>query len=37
VTLLSQTHVPDEVYAEVRAQFEEKEIACPCWSLVVIR
>jgi hypothetical protein len=37
VTLLSQTHVRNEVYAEVRAQFEEKEIVCPCWSLAVIR
>ena len=26
VTLVSQTHVPDDVYAEVRKQFSEKEI-----------
>jgi AhpD family alkylhydroperoxidase len=26
VTLVSQTHVPDEVYDEVRKQFSEKEI-----------
>ena len=26
VTLISQTHAPDDVYAEVRKQFSEKEI-----------
>jgi alkylhydroperoxidase family enzyme len=26
VTLVAQTHVPDDVYAEVRKQFSEKEI-----------
>ena len=26
VTLVSETHVPDEVYKQVRAQFSEKEI-----------
>jgi AhpD family alkylhydroperoxidase len=26
VTLVSQTHVPDDIYAEVRKQFSEKEI-----------
>ncbi|HTV02198.1 MAG TPA: carboxymuconolactone decarboxylase family protein [Luteitalea sp.] len=36
VTLLSQTHVPDEVYDEVRAQFEEKDLVSLTWAVVAI-
>ena len=36
LTLLSQTHVPDEVYDEVRAHFEEKELVLLTWAVVAI-
>ena len=44
MTLVSQTHVPDDVYAEVRKQFSEKEIidltaavaAINTWNRIVI-
>ena len=36
LTLLSQTHVPDEVYDEVRAHFEEKELVSLTWAVVAI-
>jgi AhpD family alkylhydroperoxidase len=36
VTLVSQTHVPDEAYAEVREQFDEKDLVKLTMLLVAI-
>ena len=36
VTLVGQTHVPDEVYAEAREQFNEEELVNLTWAIVVI-
>jgi AhpD family alkylhydroperoxidase len=36
VTLVSQTHVPDAVYDEVRAQFDEREIVSLTFAVVAI-
>jgi alkylhydroperoxidase family enzyme len=36
VTLLTQGHVPDEVYAEARAQFTEQELANLTLAVVAI-
>ena len=36
VTLVSQTHVPDEIYEEVRKQFGEKEIVDLTMAIVAI-
>lgn len=36
VTLVSQTHVPDEIYEEVREQFDEKEIVDLTMAVVAI-
>ena len=36
VTLVGETHVPDEVYERVRQQFEEQEIVALTFALVAI-
>ena len=36
VTLVSQTHVPDEVYEQVRKQFSEKEIVDLTMAIIAI-
>ena len=36
LTLVSQTHVPDDVYDEVRKQFSEKEIVDLTAAVVAI-
>jgi len=36
VTLLSQTHVPDEVYREAREHFSEKELVDLTMAVVAI-
>lgn len=36
VTLLSETHVPDDVYEQVRAVFEESELVALSFAIVVI-
>lgn len=36
VTLLAGTHVPDDVYGEVRAQFDEDEVVALTWAIVAI-
>jgi AhpD family alkylhydroperoxidase len=36
VTLVSQTHVPDDVYEEAREHFDEKELAALVMAIVVI-
>ena len=36
VTLLSETHVPDDVYEEVRAVFEEEELVALTFAVIVI-
>jgi len=36
VTLVSQTHVPDDVYDEARRQFSEEELVKLTWAVVVI-
>lgn len=36
VTLLSETHVPDEVYEAVRAVFEEEELVALTFAVIVI-
>lgn len=36
VTLVSQTHVPDEVYAEARQHFSEKELVDLTYAIVAI-
>src|SRR5256886_9842746 len=36
VTLVGQTHVPDDVYDEARRQFSEEELVKLTWAVVVI-
>jgi alkylhydroperoxidase AhpD family core domain len=36
VTLVSETHVPDDVYEEARRHFSEEELANLTWAVVVI-
>lgn len=36
VTLVAQTHVPDEVYDEARRHFSEEELVKLTWAVVVI-
>lgn len=36
VTLVSETHVPDDVYEEARRQFAEDELVNLTWAVVVI-
>jgi AhpD family alkylhydroperoxidase len=36
VTLLTQGHVPDEVWAEAQAQFGEEELAAVVWAAAAI-
>ena len=36
VTLVSETHVPDEVYAQVREQFNEQELAYLTLAVIAI-
>ena len=36
VTLVSETHVPDDVYEEARKHFSEEELVKLTWALVVI-
>jgi AhpD family alkylhydroperoxidase len=36
LTLVSETHAPDDVYAEARAQFSEKELAALTMAIVAI-
>jgi AhpD family alkylhydroperoxidase len=36
LTLISQTHAPDDVYERVRAQFSEKEIVDLCYAIALI-
>jgi AhpD family alkylhydroperoxidase len=36
VTLVSQTHVPDDVYDEARRYFSEEELVKLTWAVVVI-
>ncbi len=36
VTLVGETHVPDDVYEEARAEFTEEELVNLTWALVVI-
>lgn len=36
LTLLSETHAPDDVYEEARRHFSEEELANLTWAIVVI-
>lgn len=36
VTLVGETHVPDDVYEEARAHFSEEELVNLTWAIVVI-
>src|SRR5437763_2032056 len=36
VTLVSETHVPDDVYEEARRHFSEKELVNLTWAIVTI-
>jgi AhpD family alkylhydroperoxidase len=36
LTLVSQTHAPDEVFEQVRGQFNDKELADLSWAIAAI-
>lgn len=36
LTLVSETHVPDEVYESVRSHFSEKELVDLTWAIAAI-
>ncbi|HVK20079.1 MAG TPA: carboxymuconolactone decarboxylase family protein [Actinokineospora sp.] len=36
MTLLSESHVPDDVYAAAADEFDEAELSCLMWTLTVV-